>query len=132
MLLSKSELRIAWKGADLFDSIEEDGMTLTARACYHMACEIASAVRRSVSSYVPEPWQDNGWASGEFSNEGQRVRFVISMEDENKYVVSTYTVQGLLRTLFGRKAPAIHNENVRIVTEAIRSNPRFEILAEAL
>lgn len=66
------EFRIAWRGHDLFDSVEHEGMTLAARACYRIACEIASTIRSSVSGYVPEPWQDDSWASLTFSNLGQR------------------------------------------------------------
>jgi len=122
--------RVAWRGQDLFDSIEEEGMTLGARACYRIACELVSSIRCAINGYVPEPRQDDSWASLEFSNLGERVRCVVAMQDENDYSIDVSCVQSLLRTLFGKKPPDVRAENFAIVKNALAKNVRFEILAE--
>ena len=124
------EFRIAWRGHDLFDSVEEEGMTLGARACYHIACELASAIRCDVEGYVPEPWQDDSWALLEFPNLGQRVRCVVAMQDENDYSISVSCGQSIFRSLFGRRPPDVCDENVTVVRNALVSNNRFQILRD--
>jgi hypothetical protein len=123
------EFRFAWRGQDLFDSVEYEGMVLTSRACYWMACELVFSIRGIVKNYGPEPWQDVGWASCEFSHLGQRIRCVVAMQDENEYSVNVSCVQGLLGTLVGRRPPEIRPESVALVRNALNSNPRFEVLA---
>ena len=122
------EFRIAWRGLDLYDSIEEEGMTLTARACYRIACELVSGIRVLISGYVPEPWQDDAWASLDFPNLGQRIRCVVSLQDDNDYSISVTCTQGLLRSLIGRKSPPVNPKNIEIVRKAIEANDRIEIL----
>ena len=124
------EFRAAWRGHDLFDSVEQDGMTLGARACYWLACEIVSAIRTSVKGHVPEPWQEGSWASLEFSNLGQRVRCVVAMQDENDYAISVSGVQGWFWSLIGKRSPDVSAENAAIIKNALAKNPRFEILDE--
>ncbi|MEW6366083.1 MAG: hypothetical protein AB1714_15750 [Acidobacteriota bacterium] len=99
------EFRVAWRGVDLYDSIEDDGMALTARACHHIACEIVSSIGSSIRDHVPEAWREDSWASLEFQNLGQRVRCVLALRDENDYSVSVGCVKGMFRSLIGRKAP---------------------------
>jgi hypothetical protein len=122
------EYRIAWRGLDLYDSIEQEGMTLTSRACYRIACEIVSLLRGYISGYIPEPSQDDGWASLEFPNLGQRVKCVVSFQDENDYSVTVDCFQGILRSLMGRKPPEIKHETLELVRRALSENPRIEIL----
>ena len=105
-----SEFRTAWKGVDLFDSIEEEGMTLTARACCRIAGEVVSALRGTLTSYVPEPYQEDGWATFYFTHLGQRIRCVVSMQGDNDYSITVSTTQSLMRTVFGCRAPAVKLE----------------------
>ena len=124
------QFRVAWRGQDLSDSIEEEGMTLGSRAAVRIAWEIVSSLRNKISTYVPEPSQEDSWASFEFSNSGQRVSCGIAEQEENEYSVTVGCAQGLLRSLFGAKAPPVDAVNIDLVREALSENPRFEILGE--
>jgi len=125
------EFRIAWRGLDLYDSIEEEGMTLTARACYRIACELASSIGKHIAGYIPGPWQDDAWASLDFPNLGQKVRCIVSLQADNDYSIDISCLQGLLRTLTGRQSPPVDPRNVEIVRKALESNERFHILNNA-
>lgn len=122
--------RLAWRGSDLYDSIEEDGMTLGARACYRIACEIVSAVRASVDGYVPEPLQEDSWAFFEFPNLRQRVQCHVALQDENDYSVDVGCARSLLQFITARERPEILPGNVETIRNALKTNPRFEVLAE--
>jgi hypothetical protein len=59
----KPILICCWGGEDLFESDEDEGMTLTARACYRAACEAVSLLRIGIkNTSISEPTQEDGWA----------------------------------------------------------------------
>ena len=105
-------------------------MTLTARACYWIACELVSEIRSDIGRYVPEPWQGDGWASFEFTNLGQRIRCVVALQDENDHSITVQYEQSLLRSLLGKHPSEVCDENLAIVRNALAKNQRIEMLSE--
>lgn len=123
------ELRLAWRGPDLFDSIEEEGMALSARASQRVACEIVSTLRLALGISIAEPLQEDSWSSFDFSLDRTGVRCAVSFADEDEYLVALAPAAGLLRALFGRRASPLDPRLVDRVREALAANPRLELLA---
>lgn len=127
-----SVFRIAWQGPDLYDSIEEEGMTLTARACHRICGELVSGLRRHLDTPMREPWQDDCWASFEFVNLGQNVSVVVSLMDENDYSIAVEVRRGIFGSLLGGRSGEVKAENIGLIGDVLRENARLIILRNAV
>ena len=113
----QSVLLCRWNGPNLFDTVEDEAMTLTMRAVYRVACEAVSLVRNyyrprrlrdSPPPYIREPIQDDAWVTFTIPLESRVIDCCVNWVpegDESRYAFQFSEPRGCLGSLLTRKRP---------------------------